>query len=107
MPSAPVNGQRMDEAVIVDVVRSPMAKGKPTGALAGVHPVALLALSLRALVARIGIDPGLVNDVIGGCVGQVGEQSTNITRSAVLAAGFPEHVPGTTGDAARRSSQQG
>jgi acetyl-CoA acyltransferase len=106
MPSPAGNGQRMDEAVIVDVVRSPMAKGKPTGALAGVHPVDLLALSLRALVARIGIDPGLVNDVIGGCVGQVGEQSTNITRSAVLAAGFPEHVPATTVDRQCGSSQQ-
>ena len=95
-----------EEAVIVDVVRTPLGKGKPTGALAGVHAVDLLALSLRALVARTGIDPGMVNDVIGGCVGQVGEQSTNIARSAVLAAGFPEHVPATTVDRQCGSSQQ-
>src|ERR1700739_3197727 len=106
MPSPAGNGQRMDEAVIVDVVRSPMAKGKPTGALAGVHPVDLLALSLRALVARTGIDPGMVNDVIGGGVGQVGGQSTNIARSAVLAPGFPEPVPATTVDRQCGSSQQ-
>jgi acetyl-CoA acyltransferase len=96
----------MDEAVIVDVVRTPMGKGKLAGALAGVHPVDLLAVSLRALVTRTGIDPGMVNDVIGGCVGQVGEQSTNIARSAVLAAGFPEHVPATTVDRQCGSSQQ-
>ena len=96
----------MDEAVIIDVVRTPMGKGKPAGALAGVHPVDLLALPLQALITRTGIDPGLVNDVIGGCVGQVGEQSTNIARSAVLAAGFPEHVPATTVDRQCGSSQQ-
>ncbi|WP_432841561.1 thiolase family protein [Dactylosporangium sp. CA-092794] len=96
----------MDEAVIVDVVRTPLGRGKARGALAGVHPVDLLALTLQALVERTGIDPDLVEDVLGGCVGQVGEQSTNIARSAVLAAGFPEHVPATTIDRQCGSSQQ-
>ncbi|PZU31872.1 MAG: steroid 3-ketoacyl-CoA thiolase, partial [Microbacterium sp.] len=96
----------MNEAVIVDVVRTASGKGKPGGALSGTHPVDLLATVLEALVARTGIDPALVDDVIGGCVGQVGEQSTNITRQAVLAAGFPEHVPATTIDRQCGSSQQ-
>ena len=96
----------MNEAVIVDVVRTASGKGKPGGALSGTHPVDLLAMVLEALVARTGIDPALVDDVIGGCVGQVGEQSTNITRQAVLAAGFPEHVPATTIDRQCGSSQQ-
>ncbi len=95
----------MNEAVIVDVVRTASGKGKPGGALSGTHPVDLLATVLEALVARTGIDPALVDDVIGGCVGQVGEQSTNITRQAVLAAGFPEHVPATTIDRQCGSSQ--
>lgn len=96
----------MNEAVIVDVVRTASGKGKPGGALSGTHPVDLLATVLEALVARSGIDPALIDDVIGGCVGQAGEQSTNITRQAVLAAGFPEHVPATTIDRQCGSSQQ-
>ncbi|QAY74649.1 thiolase family protein [Agromyces protaetiae] len=94
------------EAVIVDVVRTPVGRGKPGGQLSGVHPVDLLAGVLDALVNRNDLDPGLVEDVIGGCVSQVGEQSYNLTRNAVLAAGFPEFVPGTTIDRQCGSSQQ-
>ncbi|WP_400994197.1 thiolase family protein [Agromyces sp. GXQ0307] len=94
------------EAVIVDVVRTPVGRGKPGGMLSGVHPVDLLAGVLTAIVDRNDLDPGTVDDVIGGCVSQIGEQSYNITRNAVLAAGFPEHVPGTTIDRQCGSSQQ-
>ncbi|QEO13633.1 thiolase family protein [Agromyces intestinalis] len=94
------------EAVIVDVIRTPVGRGKPGGQLSGVHPVDLLAGVLDTLVNRNDLDPALVDDVIGGCVSQVGEQSYNITRNAVLAAGFPEHVPGTTIDRQCGSSQQ-
>src|SRR5688500_1486937 len=94
------------EAVIVDVIRTPVGRGKPGGILSGVHPVDLLAGVLTALVDRNDLDPGLIDDVIGGCVSQIAEQSYNITRNAVLAAGFPEHVPGTTIDRQCGSSQQ-
>ncbi|MFF2272470.1 thiolase family protein [Agromyces sp. NPDC058136] len=94
------------EAVIVDVIRTPVGRGKPGGLLSGVHPVDLLAGVLDALVNRNDLDPALVDDVIGGCVSQIGEQSYNLTRNAVLAAGFPEHVPGTTIDRQCGSSQQ-
>ncbi|MEV6413002.1 thiolase family protein [Kribbella sp. NPDC051718] len=93
-------------AVIVDAVRTPIAKGKPGGAYSDVHPVDLHAHALRALVDRTGIDPALVDDVISGAVGQVGEQSTNTARWAVLAAGFPESVPAVTVDRQCGSSQQ-
>ena len=96
----------MRDAVIVDAVRTPVGKGKPTGSLAPVHPVDLLAHSLRALAERTAIDPALIDDVIGGCVDQVGEQAANTTRWAVLAAGFPEIVPATTVDRQCGSSQQ-
>ncbi|MFC3963647.1 thiolase family protein [Nocardia jiangsuensis] len=96
----------MRDAVIVEAVRTPIGKGKPTGALHGVHPVDLLAHSLREVVHRAGIDPALVDDVIGGVVTQSGEQSVNLTRRAVLAAGFPESVPATTVDRQCGSSQQ-
>jgi acetyl-CoA acyltransferase len=96
----------MNDAVIVDAVRTPVGKGRPTGSLASVHPVELLAHSLRALVDRTGIDPALIDDVIGGCVTQVGEQAMNTTRYAALAAGFPESVPATTVDRQCGSSQQ-
>lgn len=94
------------EAVIVDVIRTPVGRGKPGGILSGVHPVDLLAGVLDSLVSRNDLDPALIDDVIGGCVSQIGEQSYNITRNAVLAAGFPETVPGTTIDRQCGSSQQ-
>ncbi|BAH31491.1 thiolase family protein [Rhodococcus erythropolis] len=96
----------MTKAVIVDVVRIASGKGKPGGALSGTHPVELLAHVLRSIVERNGIDPALVDDVIGGCLGQAGEQALNITRTAVLSAGFPESVPATTIDRQCGSSQQ-
>ena len=96
----------MRDAVIVEAVRTPVGRGKPNGALAGVHPVDLLAHSLRAVVERSGIDPAEVDDVIGGAVDQVGEQAMNTTRNAVLAAGFPESVPAVTVDRQCGSSQQ-
>ncbi|MFN6978622.1 MAG: beta-ketoacyl synthase N-terminal-like domain-containing protein, partial [Gemmobacter sp.] len=85
-------------AVIVDLVRSPWGRGREGGILAGVHPVDLYAQVLKALVRRTGIDPALVEDVITGCVIQVGEQAGNIGRQAVLAAGFPVSVPAVTLD---------
>ncbi|MEV4332272.1 thiolase family protein [Streptomyces sp. NPDC049597] len=96
----------MRDAVIIEAVRTPVGRGKPGGALHEERPVDLLARTLVALVERAGIDPGLVDDVIGGCVTQVGDQSYNITRNAVLAAGFPEAVPGMTVDRQCGSSQQ-
>jgi len=96
----------MAEAVIVDAVRLASGKGKPGGALSGTHPVELLAHVLRAIVDRNGLDPARVDDVIGGCVQQVGEQSLNISRTALLSAGFPESVPATTIDRQCGSSQQ-
>jgi acetyl-CoA acetyltransferase family protein len=96
----------MPTAFIVDAVRSPMTRGKPTGALASVHPVELLAQVLAALVERTGIDPGLVDDVLVGCVGQVGEQSATPGRMAWLAAGFPSHVPSVTIERKCGSGQQ-
>jgi acetyl-CoA acyltransferase len=94
------------EAVIIDVVRTPVGRGKPGGLLSGIHPVDLLAGVLTAIVDRNDLDPALIDDVIGGCVSQIGEQSYNVTRNAVLAAGFPETVPGTTIDRQCGSSQQ-
>ncbi|WP_084965429.1 thiolase family protein [Thermoactinospora rubra] len=96
----------MRDAVIVEAVRTPTGKGKPTGALHPVHPVDLLAHTLRALVERGGVDPQAVDDVIGGCVDQVAEQAMNTTRLAWLAAGFPETVPAVTVDRQCGSSQQ-
>src|SRR5258708_21641163 len=92
------------EAVIVDAVRTPL--GKRDGILKGWHPVELLAQMLKGLVERNRLNPELVDDVIAGCVMQVGEQSLNIARNAVLAAGFPESVPATTVDRQCGSSQQ-
>ncbi|MFD4441264.1 thiolase family protein [Nocardia sp. NPDC058519] len=96
----------MRDAVIVEAVRTPIGRGKPNGALHDVHPVDLLAHSLRAVVERSGIDPVLIDDVIGGIVTQVGEQGANMTRRAALAAGYPESVPATTVDRQCGSSQQ-
>ena len=96
----------MIDAVIVDAVRSPMAKGKPGGALAGLHPVELLAQTITGLLDRVGIDPAEVDDVLAGCVSQVGEQAGNVGRMAWLAAGLPIHVPSTTVERKCGSSQQ-
>ncbi|WP_406505265.1 thiolase family protein [Streptomyces sp. NBC_00212] len=96
----------MRDAVIVEAVRTPIGRGKPGGALSGTHPVELLAHTLRALVERSGVDPALVDDVIGGTVDQVGEQAMNTTRYAWLSAGFPDSVPATTVDRQCGSSQQ-
>jgi acetyl-CoA C-acetyltransferase/acetyl-CoA acyltransferase len=96
----------MADAVIVDAVRSPMARGKATGELAGVHPVDLLAQVLTALVDRSGLDPATVDDVLVGCVSQAGEQSSTPGRQAWLAAGYPTHVPSTTIERKCGSGQQ-
>ena len=94
----------MNTAVIVDAIRTPL--GKRNGKLKEWHPVDLVAEVMAAMVERNGFDPGLIDDVVMGCVMQVGEQSTNIARNAVLAAGWPEGVPGTTIDRQCGSSQQ-
>ncbi|OBI73022.1 thiolase family protein [Mycobacterium sp. E740] len=94
----------MAEAVIVEAVRSPV--GKRNGGLSGVHPAELSAQVLNGLVERAGVDPALVDDVIWGCVMQAGEQALDIGRTALLAAGWPESVPGVTVDRQCGSSQQ-
>src|SRR5512140_508480 len=94
----------MATAVIVDAVRTPL--GRRNGGLKDVHPVDLAAHVLRSLVDRNDLDPALVEDVIMGCVMQVGEQGVNIARNAVMAAGFPDTTPGTTVDRQCGSSQQ-
>lgn len=96
----------MNAAVIVDAVRTPLAKGKPGGAYSEIHPVDLHAHALRALVDRTGLDPVEIDDVISGAVGQIGEQSGNTARWALLGAGYPESVPGVTVDRQCGSSQQ-
>ena len=96
----------MRNAVIVDAVRVASGKGKPGGVLSETHPVDLFAHVLKSLVERNGLDPTRVDDVIGGCVIQAGEQSLNISRQAILAAGFPESVAATTVDRQCGSSQQ-
>ena len=92
------------EAVIVDTIRTPIAKRK--GQLAGWHPADLLGFTLLGLLDRTGVDPELIDDVIGGCVTQVGEQSTNVTRNAWVGAGLPQNVAATTVDRQCGSSQQ-
>ncbi|WP_063131638.1 thiolase family protein [Nocardia fusca] len=96
----------MNSAVIVDIVRTASGKGKPGGALSGVHPVDLFATLLTSLAERNDLDPAVVDDVIAGCVTQAGDQALNIARNAVLAAGFPIEVPGTSIDRQCGSSQQ-
>lgn len=96
----------LTDAVVVDVVRTPSGRGKPGGSLSGVHPVDLLAGVLDDLVSRNGISGDQIDDVIAGCVSQVGEQSLNIARNAALGAGFPTSVPGVTIDRQCGSSQQ-
>lgn len=101
-----MSGYAGRDAVIVGAVRTPIGKGKATGALHDVLPADLLAHSLREVVERTGVAPALVDDVIAGAVTQVGDQAVNIARNAVLGAGFPESVPGTTVDRQCGSSQQ-
>lgn len=94
----------MSEAFIVDAVRSPV--GRRGGSLSGIHPADLGAHSLTALVERTGIDPGAVDDVVFGAIDAIGGQAGNVARTALLVAGFPEHVPGVTIDRQCGSSQQ-
>src|SRR5258707_80543 len=94
----------MPDAVIIDAIRTPL--GRRNGRLGGWHPVDLAPPRLKALVERPDLDPALVDDVIMGVVSQVGEQTYNTGRNAVLAAGFPEEVPGVTVDRQCGSSQQ-
>jgi acetyl-CoA acyltransferase len=97
-------GRAMSDAVIVAAVRTPV--GKRNGGLSGVHPVDLSAHVLNALAERTGLNPEVVDDVIWGCVSQVGEQTFDIARNAVLSAGWPLSVPGVTVDRQCGSSQQ-
>lgn len=94
----------MRETVIVGAVRTPV--GKRNGGLSDQHAADLSAVVLNELVERSGVDPAVIDDVVWGCVSQVGDQSSNIGRYAVLAAGWPEHIPGTTVNRACGSSQQ-
>lgn len=94
----------MRETVIVEAVRTPV--GKRNGALSGMHAADLSAVALTELIERTGIAPDVIDDVVWGCVSQVGDQSSNIGRYAVLAAGWPETIPGTTVNRACGSSQQ-
>ena len=94
----------MRDTVIVEAVRT--AVGKRNGGLSGMHPADLSAIVLNELLERVDVGPELVDDVIWGCVSQVGDQSSNIGRYAVLAAGWPESIPGTTVNRACGSSQQ-
>jgi acetyl-CoA acyltransferase len=94
----------MRETVIVEAVRTPV--GKRNGGLSAMHAADLSGVVLTELAQRAGIDPGIVDDVIWGCVSQVGDQSSNIGRYSVLAAGWPETIPGTTVNRACGSSQQ-
>src|SRR6185436_6379468 len=97
-------GMEQREAVIVDTLRTPIGKRK--GALAGWHPSDLLGFALRSLIERNDLDPAAIEDVVGGCVTQAGEQGCNVTRNAWVAAGLPWHVPATSVDRQCGSSQQ-
>src|SRR3984893_6154384 len=94
----------MRETVIVEAERTPV--GKRNGGLSDMHPADLSAIVLNAVMERAGVDPDVVDDVVWGCVSQVGDQSSNIGRYSVLAAGWPESIPGTTINRACGSSQQ-
>src|ERR1700748_1189503 len=96
--------RKMRETVIVEAVRTPV--GKRNGGLSSMHAADLSAIVLSELMERTGIDPDIIDDVVWGCVSQVGDQSSNIGRYAVLAAGWPESIPGTTINRACGSSQQ-
>jgi acetyl-CoA acyltransferase len=104
MERPPLEGVAVRDAVICSAVRTPV--GKRGGGLSEIHPVDLAAEVLNALVTRSGISPEVVDDVIWGCVSQVGDQSSNVGRYAVLAAGWPDTVPGVTINRACGSSQQ-
>src|ERR1700746_2218030 len=95
----------MRETVIVEAVRTPV--GKRNGGLSTMHAADLSAIVLNELVQRSGIDPDVIDDVVWGCVSQVGDQSSNIGRYAVLAAGWPERIPGTTINRAGGSRRPG
>ncbi len=101
---AQIGAEVMREAVIVGAVRTPV--GKRNGGLSDQHAADLSAVVLNELVERTGVPPKIIDDVVWGCVSQVGDQSSNIGRYAVLAAGWPEHIPGTTVNRACGSSQQ-
>jgi len=94
----------MRETVIIEAVRTPV--GKRNGGLSGMHAADLSAIVLNELLERVGVGPEIIDDVIWGCVSQVGDQSSNVGRYAVLAAGWPESIPGTTVNRACGSSQQ-
>jgi acetyl-CoA acyltransferase len=96
----------MTTAVLVDIARTASGKGKPGGALSGAHPVDLLATVLEALIKRNDLDPALIDDVIAGCVTQTADQALNVARNALLTAGLPVEVPGTSVDRQCGSSQQ-
>ena len=102
--SHPDRSRKMRETVIVEAVRTPV--GKRNGGLSDMHAADLSAIVLNALMERAGVDPEIVDDVVWGCVSQVGDQSSNIGRYSVLAAGWPENIPGTTVNRACGSSQQ-
>src|ERR1700722_7587935 len=93
--------------VLVDIVRSPMARGKSGGALSNLHPADLLSQTIIGLLQRNPFDAGMVDDVIIGCVSQAGEQAVPVGRTAWLAAGLPQHVPSTTVERRCGSSQPG
>lgn len=95
-----------NEAVLVDIVRTPSGKGKRGGQLSSMHPVDLLAGTIQDIVTRTGLDPALIEDCIIGALSQAGKQSINIARNAVLAAGLPDTIPGTTIDRQCGSSLQ-
>ena len=102
--AAQIGVSKMRETVIVEAVRTPV--GKRNGGLSDMHAADLSAIVLNALMERAGVDPEIVDDVVWGCVSQVGDQSSNIGRYSVLAAGWPESIPGTTVNRACGSSQQ-
>lgn len=104
MPFPAIDAPNDDDVVIVEALRTPI--GRRRGRLAGVHPADLLGAAMTATVERSGIDPSRVEQVVGGCVSQIGEQSFNITRTAALAAGLPLSVAATTVDTQCGSSQQ-
>src|SRR3978361_696619 len=104
MGSIQIGAEVMRETVIVGAVRTPV--GKRNGGLSAQHAADLSAVVLTELAERTGIDPAVIDDVVWGCVSQVGDQSSNIGRFAVLPAGWPEHIPGTTVNRACGSSQQ-